>query len=85
MTQIGNQLAALSHQYNQQASHYRLSVAMGCAYIKPAWAVSMVEDSGLYDQQLGSWRPKEFACRYCGTTREDKAHNCRNCAGLEVV
>lgn len=25
-----------------------------------------------------------FTCRYCGTVRQDKHHNCKNCAGLEV-
>lgn len=24
-------------------------------------------------------------CAYCGTPRQDRTHNCRNCAGLEVA
>lgn len=26
-----------------------------------------------------------YTCAYCHTPRYDKAHNCRNCAGLEVM
>ena len=42
------------------------------------------------DLGVNNWREvqtQNFECRclYCGTTRENKTHNCRNCAGLEVV
>ena len=32
-----------------------------------------------------TFTPPKYICRYCGTGRMDRNHNCRTCAGMETV
>jgi hypothetical protein len=77
-----NQLAGLGFGYDS-AYQARMKNTLEAFAARERASLEMAAITGMYSTFLG--RPgATYTCRYCKTTRQDKNHNCKNCAGLET-